>query len=156
MDDDADAVEPRAQGRRVVETEDAERFCLALQAGFSAVVRSAYSPEDLARGAIDVIDRGGVPRTTPLIGLSIAVVLQQTGRYSHVGELARAAAEIKGYLKQHGGGYLIEFPDLPGCMSDGETIEEAIAHGLDAMRGWIEAMRAEGHPIPKPTRSAAA
>lgn len=55
-----------------------------------------------------------------------------------------------------GGGYLIEFPDLPGCMSDGETIEEAITNGLDAMRGWIEAMRAEGHPIPKPTRSGAA
>ena len=55
-----------------------------------------------------------------------------------------------------GGGYLIEFPDLPGCMSDGATIEEAITNGVDAMRGWIEAMRAEGHPIPAPTRSAAA
>jgi antitoxin HicB len=57
---------------------------------------------------------------------------------------------------EEGGGYLIEFPDLPGCMSDGETIEQAIAHGIDAMQGWIEAMRAEGHPIPAPTRSAAA
>jgi predicted RNase H-like HicB family nuclease len=28
-------------------------------------------------------------------------------------------------------------------MSDGKTIEEVIAHGIDAMRGWIEAMRAE-------------
>jgi predicted RNase H-like HicB family nuclease len=35
-----------------------------------------------------------------------------------------------------GGGYLTEFPDLPGCMSDGETIEEAITNGIDAMRGW--------------------
>ena len=41
-------------------------------------------------------------------------------------------------------------------MSDGETIEEAIINGIDAMRGWIDAMRAEGHPIPAPTRSAAA
>jgi predicted RNase H-like HicB family nuclease len=41
-------------------------------------------------------------------------------------------------------------------MSDGETIEEAITNGLDAMHGWIEATRAEGHPIPAPTRSAAA
>ena len=57
---------------------------------------------------------------------------------------------------EEGGGYLIEFPDLPGCMSDGATIEEAITSGLDAMRGWIEAMRAEGHPIPAPIRSAAA
>jgi antitoxin HicB len=58
--------------------------------------------------------------------------------------------------EDEGGGYLIEFPDLPGCMSDGETIEEAITNGVDAMRGWIAAMRAEGHPIPAPTRSAAA
>jgi antitoxin HicB len=46
------------------------------------------------------------------------------------------------------GGYPIESPDLPGCMSDGATIEAAISNGLDVMRGWIEAMRAEGHPIP--------
>jgi HicB_like antitoxin of bacterial toxin-antitoxin system len=36
--------------------------------------------------------------------------------------------------EDEGGGYPIEFPDLPGCMSDGETIEEAIANGIDAMR----------------------
>jgi predicted RNase H-like HicB family nuclease len=41
-------------------------------------------------------------------------------------------------------------------MSDGETIEEANTNGIDAMRGWIEAMRAEGHPIPAPIRSAVA
>jgi antitoxin HicB len=58
--------------------------------------------------------------------------------------------------EDEGGGYLIEFPDLPGCMSDGETIEAAITNGLDAVRGWIESMQAEGHPIPAPTRSAAA
>jgi antitoxin HicB len=52
--------------------------------------------------------------------------------------------------EEEGGGYLIEFPDLPGCMSDGETVEEAIHHGVDAMHGWIEAMHAEGHPIPRP------
>jgi antitoxin HicB len=63
---------------------------------------------------------------------------------------------IRPLSEDEGGGYLIEFPDLPGCMSDGATIEDAITNGLDAMRGWIEAMRAEGHPIPAPTRSAAA
>jgi antitoxin HicB len=30
-----------------------------------------------------------------------------------------------------GGGYLIEFPDLPGCTLDGEPIEEAVANGED-------------------------
>ena len=57
---------------------------------------------------------------------------------------------IRPLPEDEGGGYLIEFPDLPGCMSDGNTIEEAITNGVDAMRGWIAAMRAEGHPIPHP------
>jgi antitoxin HicB len=63
---------------------------------------------------------------------------------------------IRPLPEDEGGGYLIEFPDLPGRISNGATIEDAIMGGLDAMRGWIEAMRAEGHPIPAPTRSAAA
>jgi predicted RNase H-like HicB family nuclease len=54
--------------------------------------------------------------------------------------------------EDEGGGYPIECPDLPGCMPEGETIEEAITNRVDAMRGWIEAMRAEGHPIPAPLR----
>ena len=36
---------------------------------------------------------------------------------------------VRPMTAEEGGGYLIEFPDLPGCMSDGETIEEAIANG---------------------------
>src|SRR5438128_10350456 len=49
-----------------------------------------------------------------------------------------------------GGGYLIEFPDLPGCMSDGETIEEAIKNGRDAMACWMSAVKEAGRTIPKP------
>jgi len=54
-------------------------------------------------------------------------------------------------LTEEGGGYLIEFPDLPGCLSDGETIEEAIANGADALRSWIGTARAAGDPIPPPS-----
>ena len=63
---------------------------------------------------------------------------------------------VKPLSEEEGGGYLIEFPELPGCMSDGETVEQAIVNGIDAMRGWIEAMRAEGHPILQPVRREAA
>jgi hypothetical protein len=38
----------------------------------------------------------------------------------------------------------------------GATIEAAITDGIDAMHGGVEAMRAEGHPIPVPSRSKAA
>jgi antitoxin HicB len=63
---------------------------------------------------------------------------------------------VRPLTEEDGGGYLVEFPDLPGCMSDGETVEEAIMNGLDAMQGWIAAMRAEGHAIPEPVRPARA
>ena len=58
---------------------------------------------------------------------------------------------IRPLSAEEGGGYLIEFPDLPGCMSDGETIEEAIANGEDAKRCWIDAMREAGRRIPPPS-----
>ena len=52
-----------------------------------------------------------------------------------------------------GGGYLIEYPDLPGCRSDGETIQEAVANGRDAIRCWIETAKAHGDEIPAPGSS---
>jgi antitoxin HicB len=52
---------------------------------------------------------------------------------------------------EEGGGYLIEFPDLPGCMSDGETVEEAISNGAEAKRDWIAAMRQAGRALPPPS-----
>jgi antitoxin HicB len=56
-------------------------------------------------------------------------------------------------LPEEGGGYLIEFPDLPGCMSDGETLEEAIENGKDALQCWIEAAAEDGQEIPEPGSS---
>ena len=57
---------------------------------------------------------------------------------------------IRHLSKEDGGGYLIEFPDLPGCMSDGETMEEAIENGHDAVRSWMHAAKEIKRPIPKP------
>ena len=37
------------------------------------------------------------------------------------------------------GGYAISFPDLPGCLTVGDTIEEAIRNAEDAKRSWFEA-----------------
>ena len=57
---------------------------------------------------------------------------------------------IRYLLPEEGGGYLIEFPDLPGCMSDGDTVEEAISNGQDAIEAWIDAAKQMGRDIPKP------
>ena len=54
-----------------------------------------------------------------------------------------------------GGGYLVEYPDIPGCMSDGETIEEAIANGREALRDCLEVFRESGRKLPKPSIEAA-
>src|SRR5204862_7299359 len=55
---------------------------------------------------------------------------------------------IRELTPDDGGGFLIEFPDLPGCMSDGETIEEAIANGVDAVQCWIAVAKEKGKEIP--------
>lgn len=52
-----------------------------------------------------------------------------------------------------GGGYLIEFPDLPGCISDGDTIDEAIENGRDAILCWIETAKQHVDVIPFPSLS---
>lgn len=50
-----------------------------------------------------------------------------------------------------GGGYMITLPDLPGCMSDGETMEEALANGRDAFNSWVAAQVDMKREIPAPT-----
>ena len=55
----------------------------------------------------------------------------------------------------HGGGYAATVPDLPGCMSDGETPEEPIANVQDAIEMWLEAARDAGREIPPPSGVAA-
>ncbi|WP_116653943.1 type II toxin-antitoxin system HicB family antitoxin [Pelagibacterium sediminicola] len=53
-----------------------------------------------------------------------------------------------------GGGFIATVPDLPGCMSDGATPEEALANVQDAIAVWIEAARDMGRNVPSPSRSA--
>jgi antitoxin HicB len=52
-------------------------------------------------------------------------------------------------------GYLGEVPELPGCMSLGDTSAEALANLDEAMAAWIESCLISGDPIPGPARSLA-
>jgi antitoxin HicB len=52
---------------------------------------------------------------------------------------------------EDGGGFLATVPDLPGCMSDGETPEEALANVKDAVESWIEEARSLGRKVPAPS-----
>jgi len=57
---------------------------------------------------------------------------------------------VRPLAAEEGGGYLIEFPDLPGCVSDGETVEEAIANGIDAKQEWLAVAKEQARQIPEP------
>lgn len=48
------------------------------------------------------------------------------------------------------GGYVVSFPDLPGCLTCGETISRAIANAKDAKAAWIDAALENGNIIPEP------
>ena len=48
------------------------------------------------------------------------------------------------------GGFAIACPELPGCLSCGETIEDAIESIEDAKRAWITASLEDGDEIPEP------
>ena len=54
---------------------------------------------------------------------------------------------------EDGGGYLATVPDLPGCMSDGDTPGEALLNVQDAIMCWIDAARELKMEVPRPTRS---
>ncbi len=46
------------------------------------------------------------------------------------------------------GGYVAECPELPGCLSQGETIEETLANVREAAEGILLSMREHGDPLP--------
>ncbi|WP_412060748.1 type II toxin-antitoxin system HicB family antitoxin [Rubrivirga sp. IMCC45206] len=56
--------------------------------------------------------------------------------------------EVIVYWSDADGAYLAEVPELPGCLSDGDTHAEAGASAEDAMRAWIETARELGREVP--------
>jgi predicted RNase H-like HicB family nuclease len=46
------------------------------------------------------------------------------------------------------GGYTVTVPALPGCVTQGDKLEEAIAMAKDAIRLYVESLRADGEVIP--------
>jgi len=49
-----------------------------------------------------------------------------------------------------GGGWLAEVPELPGCMTDGESPVEALSRVPDAIDAWKDAAREMGRSVPAP------
>lgn len=52
--------------------------------------------------------------------------------------------------KEQGGGYFVTVPQLPGCMTHGNTRDEAIRYTEFAIEAWLTLARDLGHKIPAP------
>lgn len=50
------------------------------------------------------------------------------------------------------GGYSVEFPDLPGCFSCGDTFNGAVAMGADAAKTYVASLLGHGEAVPEPQR----
>jgi predicted RNase H-like HicB family nuclease len=48
------------------------------------------------------------------------------------------------------GAYGVVFPDLPGCVAMGKTIEEALANAADVLREWFDVSEEQGDTVPPP------
>jgi predicted RNase H-like HicB family nuclease len=51
------------------------------------------------------------------------------------------------------GGYVVSCPSLPGCYSQGDTVEEALANIKEAIELCLEDLEAQGEEIPDPSQT---
>lgn len=64
----------------------------------------------------------------------------------------RYAVIVSPLPPEDGGGFAATVPDLPGCMSDGKSPEEALANVQDAISEWLDMAEQMGRALPVPTR----
>ena len=63
-------------------------------------------------------------------------------------KLADYPFEIRPLTAEEGGGFLISYPDFSECISDGESVEEALKNGTEALKATIAALKAKYMPVP--------
>ena len=62
--------------------------------------------------------------------------------------LADYPFEIRPLRQDEGGGFLISYPDFAECISDGDTVEDALKNGQEALKATIAALESKGLPVP--------
>jgi predicted RNase H-like HicB family nuclease len=58
--------------------------------------------------------------------------------------------ELIVYWSKEDNAFVVEVPELPGCMADGATYQKAIANAEVIIQEWIDTARELGRPIPEP------
>ncbi len=54
------------------------------------------------------------------------------------------------YWREEDQSFIVEVPELPGCMADGETYQEAVVNAQVVIAEWIETARELGRDVPEP------
>jgi diguanylate cyclase (GGDEF)-like protein len=88
----------------MMDVEHIEETASEIIDNFNKIIPTFYDPEDRARGFIESVDREGNKKTFPLIGISIGAAHNRFRKFSHYGEIAEVASEMKKYAKCAGGG----------------------------------------------------
>jgi diguanylate cyclase (GGDEF)-like protein len=84
-------------------------LCEEVISRFDMVIRNFYNDEDLEQGGIVSTGRDGTVREYPIMTISIAVVPNEGGRYTHYGQASQDATDIKKYIKAlDGSNYMID------------------------------------------------
>lgn len=64
--------------------------------------------------------------------------------------MSKTRYELIIYWTREDQAFLVEVPELPGCMADGISYEGAVASARIVIGEWIETAQAQGRPIPEP------
>jgi len=93
----------------ITSPDEAAKICQAIIDEFDRLIPEYYHAEDRAKGFIEGMDRYGVKRRFPIMSISIAVVSDVKRSFKSPIEIAKAASEIKDYVKSlPGSNYLID------------------------------------------------
>ncbi|MBL8151836.1 MAG: response regulator [Blastocatellia bacterium] len=93
----------------VTSPEHWEPICKQAIEAFDAEILDFYDSEDIRKKGIEVADRQGNKVFAPILSIALAVVINDPNRFSHPGQLAQVAAELKKYVKQQRGScYLVD------------------------------------------------
>lgn len=101
---------------------------------------SITTDEQLKADAEALFERLGLNLSTA-VNIFLHKVVAEGGMPFHITLPSESTEKMHVYpaifRKDEGGGYWVEFPDLPGCVTDGETLEEAFLMAGDALNCWF-------------------
>ncbi|MEW6049463.1 MAG: diguanylate cyclase [Candidatus Zixiibacteriota bacterium] len=93
----------------IIPSEMIDPVCSGIIRCFDTLIPYRYELEDRERGFITTVNRRGTVENFPILTISIAVIINDNGKFTHVGELARMLADLKKATKQKpGSNYMIE------------------------------------------------